>query len=184
VLNALRLIARGIDGLNEAIGRSVAWLSLLMVLVTFLVVVLRYGFHAGSIALQESVMYMYAFLFMLSAAYALKHDGHVRVDIIYNKLSTRAQAWVDLFGSLFFLLPTFLFIGFASFGYVSASWRLREGSPETGGLPYIYVLKSAILLLAALMVLQGLSQAIKALLVIAGRDTGALRHTREAQDQV
>ena len=120
--------ARTLDGLNEWIGRAVSWLSLLMVLVTFAVVVLRYAFDTGWIAMQESVTYMHAVLFLAGAAYTLKHQGHVRVDVFYRRFSPRGRAWVDLFGGLLLLLPVCLFIFYMSWDYVVQSWALQEGS--------------------------------------------------------
>ncbi|WP_296898622.1 TRAP transporter small permease subunit [Thiohalocapsa sp.] len=98
-------LAAGLDLVNTWVGRVVAWLALAMVLVTFLVVVLRYGFDAGSIALQESVTYMHAMLFMLGAAYTLQLNGHVRVDIFYQRFGPRGRAWVDLLCRLFRRVP-------------------------------------------------------------------------------
>jgi TRAP-type mannitol/chloroaromatic compound transport system permease small subunit len=179
----LKRIASLIDLLNEGVGRFVALTTIFMVVITFLVVVLRYGFSIGSIALQESVMYLYAYLFMAGAAYGLKHDGHVRVDVLYNRMSTRGRAIVDLAGSLLMLLPTFAFILYSSWTYVLTSWARREGSPETGGIPFVYGLKTAILILGVLMLLQGVAQAVKALLVITGHG-GELPHTREGQKDI
>lgn len=182
MLPALKRVAGLIDALNEGIGRFIAWFTLLMVVVTFAVVVLRYGFSMGWIAMQESVMYLHGYLFMLGAAYALKHDGHVRVDVFYNHMSPRARGWVDLLGSLLFLAPTCLYIAYSSWDYVMVSWARNEASPETGGIPFVYVLKSAILGLAFLLLLQGASQAIKALAEILGQ--GELPHTREGQEEL
>ena len=162
----LNSIAASIDGLNEFLGRAVSWLSLLMVVVTFVIVVLRYAFDLGWIWLQESVVYMHAALFLVGAAYTLKHEGHVRVDIFYRKLGERARAWVDLGGVLLLLLPVCLFIFSVSWEYVMQSWALHEGSREAGGLDGVYLLKSLILLMAGLLVLQGVSQAIRSLILL------------------
>ncbi len=143
------------EQITETSGRWVSWLSLLMVLVTFLIVVLRYGFNLGWISMQESVVYMHALLFMLASAYTLKLDGHVRVDIVYQKLSPRGRAWVDLLGTLFLLLPMSLFILWLSWDYVGNSWGLLESSREAGGLPLVFALKTAIPVMALLLILQG-----------------------------
>ena len=150
-----------LDKLNDWIGRAVAWLTLAMVLVTVVVVVARYGFRWGSIALQESVTYMHATVFMLGAAYALKHDVHVRVDIFYRKMAPRTQAWVDLLGTLFLLLPTCVYIFWVSLDYVTAAWAVKEGSREAGGLPLVYVLKSLMPVAAVLLGLEGLLLAVR-----------------------
>lgn len=147
-----------IDRSNEFLGRAVAWLALLMVLLVAVIVVLRYGFQVGSIALQELVMYLNALLFSLGAAYTLKHQGHVRVDVFYARLSDRGRRLVDLTGYALLLFPTMLFILLSSWDYVSLSWRIREGSAESSGLQAIYLLKTNILLLAGLLLLQGLAE--------------------------
>lgn len=154
-------IAEGVDWGIRWIGQAAAWLSLLMVLVTFLVVVLRYAFDQGSIALQESVTYMHATLFMLAIAYTLGRDGHVRVDILYQRMSRRARAWVDLLGTLLLLMPVCLLILWLGWDYVVRAWQLQEGSREAGGLSGVYLLKSLILIMPTLLLLQGLSWAIR-----------------------
>ena len=156
-------LAAGIDALSEAIGRAAAWLSLLLVVVMITIVVLRYGLQMGSVALQESVMYINGALFVFGAGYTLKAQRHVRVDIFYSRLSVRGKAMVDCAGALLFLLPAVGFIFFISWDYVALAWRIREGSPETSGLPLVYLLKSLILVLAALLALQGIAELIKSL---------------------
>ena len=159
-------LSQRIERLSEWSGRLVAWLTFAMVLVTFLVVVLRYAFDLGSIALQESITYMHAVVFMLGAAYTLRHEGHVRVDIFYRRFGARGRVWVDLLGTLFLLIPVTLFIVWVSWGYVADSWALREGSREAGGLPGVFLLKSVIPLMALLLLLQGIAMGLKALAVI------------------
>jgi TRAP-type mannitol/chloroaromatic compound transport system permease small subunit len=159
---AIDKICDNIDALNERVGQFTAWLVLTMVLITFLVVVLRYGFNFGRIALQESTTYLHAFIFMLAGSYTLKHNEHVRVDIFYQDMSTSNKAKVDLFGTLFLLLPFAGFILWVSFDYVLNSWKLLEESREAGGLPFVYILKTLIPLMAVLLFLQGLSLAGRA----------------------
>ena len=170
-----RLSAR-LDGFAEWTGRAISWLTLLMVLDTFAVVVLRYVFSLGWIAMQESVTYLHAFVFMLGAAYTLRHDAHVRVDIVYRGLGPRARATLDLIGTFIFLLPVCGFILWASWGYVATSWSLQEGSPEAGGLPLVYILKTAMPAMAVLVMIQGLSQALHCVLVLAGVEGGESPH--------
>jgi TRAP-type mannitol/chloroaromatic compound transport system permease small subunit len=165
-------IAAGIDALSEAIGRAAAWLSLLLVVVMITIVVLRYGLQMGSVALQESVMYINGALFVFGAGYTLKAQRHVRVDIFYSRLSVRGKAMVDCAGALLFLLPAVGFIFFISWDYVALAWRIREGSPETSGLPLVYLLKSLILVLAALLALQGIAELIKSLRTLNSGATG------------
>ncbi|MEJ2508616.1 MAG: TRAP transporter small permease subunit [Gammaproteobacteria bacterium] len=153
---------------SEWTGRVVSWLTLLMVLVTFAIVVLRYGFNLGWIGMQESVTYLHAMVFMIGAAYTLKHDGHVRVDIFYRDMSERKRAWVDMLGAIFLLLPVCIFIAWTSWDYVAESWRLRESSPDAGGLPWVYILKTNILIMCALFIVQGIAQALHGLATLAG----------------
>lgn len=162
----LSRIYNTIESFIDWTGRTVAWLTLIMVLVTFFVVFMRYVFDSGSIAVQESVSFMHALVFLVGAAYTLKHNEHVRVDILYQKLSDNGKAWVDLLGSLFILMPVLVFIIWSSWGYVNDSWRILESSGETGGLPGIFLLKSFILVMAGLLILQGLAEIIKAVLVL------------------
>lgn len=160
--NANRSVLLKIAGWMEAIavisGKLIAWLTLFMVFTTFAIVVLRYGFEMGWIALQESVVYMHALVFLIGIPFTLKYDGHVRVDIFYSKRSHRYKAWVNLLGSLFLLIPVTVFIAWISWDYVAASWEMSEESGEAGGLPGIYLLKSSILLMTTLLLIQGLSQ--------------------------
>lgn len=151
-----------IDAINERIGRFIAWFILAMVCVTFFVVVMRYGFNFGRIAIQESITYMHAVVFMLAGAYTLKHNEHVRVDIFYQDMSPRNKAKVNFVGTLFLLLPFAFFIVWISFSYVINSWKLLEGSREAGGLPLVYLLKTLIPLMAVLLILQAISLAGRA----------------------
>ena len=161
--------AKQLGWINEWTGRVVAWLTLVMVIMTFLVVVLRYGFDLGSIAMQESIIYLHALNFMLGAAYTLKHDAHVRVDIFYQKLGLRGQAWVDLLGTMFLLLPVCGFIFWASWGYVADAWAVHEASGEAGGLPFVYLLKSILLLMPTLLILQGVVLMMTSVLTLQGK---------------
>jgi len=150
-----------IDGLNIRITQAIRWLALVMVLVTVAVVVLRYVFAIGAIPLQESVIYMHGLLFMLGIPYGVLQNTHVRVDIIYSRLNPRQQDWINLGGHLLFLLPVAAFIFVTSLPYVAASWRVLEGSSEVGGLPAIFILKTLIPVMAALLFLQALSEIAK-----------------------
>ncbi len=164
-------LAAGLEALIAWSGRLLAWLSLWMVLVTFLVVVLRYAFDLGWIAMQESVTYMHASLFMLAAAYTLQQGGHVRVDILYQRLSPRGRAWVDLLGTLLLLIPVCIYLVWSGWDYVAGSWSVREGSREAGGIPAVYLLKSLILALPVLLLLQGLAWTLRNGLFLAGVDS-------------
>ena len=158
----MKTLCDKIDALNERIGKLIAWFILAMVLVTFLVVIMRYGFNFGRIAIQESITYFHSLVFMLAGAYTLKHNEHVRVDIFYQDMSNRNKAKVDFFGTLFLLLPFAGFVIWISLDYVSNSWKLLEGSREAGGLPLVYLLKTLIPLMAILLFLQAISLAGRA----------------------
>lgn len=153
-------------------GRAVSWCVLGMVLLTFLVVVLRYVFDSGWIALQESVSYLHSLVFLLGAAYTLKHDAHVRVDIFYSRFSEHTKAWVELLGHLFILIPVMLFIAWISWPYISDAWSVKESSRDAGGLPGVYLLKSLILLMAVLLIIQALVLVVRAGLKLGGRAQG------------
>ncbi len=144
------IVARVIGG----IGKGVSWFTVLMVLLTFLIVVLRYFFKLGWIGLQESVTYLHAAVFMLGAAWTLAQDGHVRVDIFYRRHSERYRALIDAAGTLIFVIPFCLYLLWVSWDYVAASWSLREASREAGGLPLVYLLKTLIPLLALSLLAQ------------------------------
>ena len=140
--------------LVSAAGKSAAWLILVMTLLTFLIVLLRYGFNQGWIWMQESVTYLHAAVFMVAAAWTLQTDDHVRVDIFYRVQSRRYRLWVNLLGTTLFLVPFCLFLLYYGWDYVSSSWAVRESSPEPGGLPLVWLLKSLVLVLPALLLLQ------------------------------
>ena len=137
-------------------GKAVAWLTVVMVLLTFTIVVLRYGFNLGWIWLQESLTYLHVAVFSVVAAWTLQQDGHVRVDIFYASMTKRNRARVDLLGSLIFLIPFCVFVLVISWPYVSNSWKLLESSREAGGLPLVFLLKSLILVMPALLLGQAI----------------------------
>jgi len=146
-----------LESISRVTGHFISWFTIVMVVITFTVVTLRYGFNIGSIALQESIGYFHAFIFMIGAAYTLKNDEHVRIDIFYRNMPARKQAWVDLLGSVFLLIPMCLFIFIESFEYVMNSWAIQESSPEAGGLPLLYLLKTAILIMPVLVINQAIA---------------------------
>lgn len=157
-----------IDRFSEATGKLVSWLTLVMVVVTFVIVVMRYVFDAGFIWLQESVIWLHAAVFMLGAAYTLKHDEHVRVDVFYRGASLRRKAWIDLLGVLFFLLPLCVFLLLKSYDFAAVSWAINESSREPGGLPYplIPLAKSILVAMPLVVGLQGVSMLLKSLATI------------------
>ena len=168
-------LAAAIDNVAERLGRAAAWLSFVLVLVVGVIVMLRYGFQLGSIALQESVMYINGTLFVLGAGYTLKAQGHVRVDVFYSRFSPRGRALVDSLGALLFLLPAAFFIAWISWDYVAVAWRIREGSPEASGLPFVYLLKTLIIVLPVLLAVQGVSELLKSLRALLASKESALQ---------
>ncbi|MEH6548493.1 MAG: TRAP transporter small permease subunit [Pseudomonadales bacterium] len=146
-----------IDRLTTLIGNVAAWLSILMAVITAAVVVMRYAFGEGSIALQESIFYLHSAIFMLGAAYALHCGAHVRVDVFYQRFSPCTQAWVNAIGGVIFLLPLCGFITLVSWEFVVNAWHIKEVSPDAGGLPFVFLLKTLIPILGVTLALQGLA---------------------------
>jgi TRAP-type mannitol/chloroaromatic compound transport system permease small subunit len=158
-----------IDRLNELVGRATSWLVLGLVLTTFAVAVLRYAFGLGWIWLQESYVWMHGIVFMVAAGYTLLHDGHVRVDIFYRPASDRTKAWINLIGLAGFLLPTLAAVWWVAWPYVLHSWLRLEKSREAGGIPAIYLLKTALLAFCVLLALQGIALAIRSVFILMNR---------------
>lgn len=163
---APNFLIRWLDAIAEMTGNATAWLTAIMVAITCIVVGLRHLFDIGSIALQESVTYMHAVVFMMGAAYTLKRGGHVRVDIMYRRFSPRKRAWVDALGSLLFTLPLMIFIGWGSWEFVRESWRVSEGSTDSGGIGGVYLLKSVLPLMAVSVSLQAIAELLRSLLIL------------------
>ena len=159
-----------IDRLVDAVGRAVAWLNLGMVAMTCLVVVLRYAFDTGAIVLQESVVYMHGAAFLCGLAYALQHDAHVRVDLLYSRMASHQKAAVNLAGHLLLLMPLCVTVLIVSWPYAVDSWAVLEGSPEVAGIRAVFLLKTLIPASAALLLLQTAALAV--------REASALRDAR------
>ena len=157
---SLQTFVSSLQTFTQFIGRMCRWFSLAMVIVTCSVVILRYLFDYSSIAMQEVVMYLHASLFMFGAAYTWQQNGHVRVDVLYHKWPASIQQRIDLLGTLFLLLPTCLFLMYISWDYVMLAWQYGEKSHEAGGLPFVYLLKTLIVILPALLIIQALSDVI------------------------
>ncbi|SHF30144.1 TRAP-type mannitol/chloroaromatic compound transport system, small permease component [Microbulbifer donghaiensis] len=156
-------LARALDRLASGAGRLLSWFTLAMVLLQSAVVLLRYGFDGGSVALQDAVIYLHGAAFMLGLAYALYTDSHVRVDVFYRRMSDRGRAWVNAVGTLVFLLPMCTFILLGSWQFAANSWAVFESSASAGGLPGVFLLKSLIPLAALTLALAGLAQFGRAL---------------------
>jgi len=164
----LEAIAGRIDRLTKAVGRTVMWCALAMVVVQVAVVLMRYVLGAGSIWLSETILYAHATLFMGAAAWTLQQGAHVRVDIFYGDASPRTKAMVDLLGAVVLLLPFVAVLAAVSLPYVARSWAIFERSREASGLPFVFMLKTLIPAFALLLGLQGIAQAIRAWLVLSG----------------
>ena len=169
-MTVLRSIVQYIDAFTDHSGRVLAWLALAMALLTTAIVILRYGFNTGSIFAQELVTYMHATLFMLGAAYALKHGAHVRVDNFYRNFSPRSKAWVNALGGVIFLMPLCVFIVGVSWNFVSESLAMRETSSELGGIAAVYLLKALIPAMGINLLLQGLAETLRNALALVERD--------------
>ena len=163
---------RSVDALSERVGRVASWLVLLMVVVGAGNAVARYlgrfvGANLSSNAYLEAQWYLFSLVFLLGGADALRRDAHVRVDVLYAKLSPRGRAWVELVGSVLLLLPFCLFCLWVSWPSVHASWVVLEGSPDPGGLPR-YPIKSMILVAFTLLLLQGIAGLVRVVRVLRG----------------
>lgn len=167
-MNTIKTLSRWIDGLNEWIGRGVAWVTLSLVIVVFIDVVMRYLFNTSFVFTQELEWHLFGFIFLIGAGYTLLHDGHVRVDIIYQRLGFKARAWVNLVGVLLFLLPGCIMVITTSWKFTLNSFSILEGSPDPGGIPFRFIIKGCIPLGFTFLLLQGLSLGIHSVLQILG----------------
>ena len=157
----LTKIADQLDRVLDRLGQSISWLNLLMAIIVLVIVVLRYWLSIGSVALQESITYLHAALFMLGISYTLQHNGHVRVDIFYRNFSARRRALVDLAGLIMFLIPTCVLIIVSSWDYVSASWATGERSEERSGIAFVYGLKTLMIIMPSLLIVQGIAGGLR-----------------------
>ena len=171
-----------IETFTEAFGKIISWLNLFLMLSVFAVVMLRYVLNMGSIALQELAVYIHSIIFLSACAYTLRHNGHVRVDIFYRRFTVRTRGIVDSLGTVFFLLPVCLFIGFISWDYIDRAWAIKETSHDPGGLPAVYLLKSLILVLVSTLTLQGIAELLKGIIAITSPQVSHSIHetTKEA----
>ena len=172
-MEALKAFVRGIDAVNEWVGRTVAWLTLGCVITCFAVVVLRYLFDLGFPWLQELYVWQHAAVFMAGAGYTMLHGGHVNVDVLYGRLNPRGKAWVDILGTLVFLFPWLAVVAITSAPFVISSWSIREPSSTADGMPAVYLLKSLLWVFCALLFLQGLALIVRRGLFLAGREDPA-----------
>lgn len=169
-MSSIALFVKGVETLNGWVGRAVAWLSLGTVLVCFATVYLRYALNTNFTWLQEAYVWQHAAAIVLGGAYTMMTGGFVRVDIFYAKMTPRGRAWVDLFGTLFFLFPFMAVVGWAFGRHFWSAAVSGEGSPNPGGLPAWWLLKGTLVIFVALTVLQGLALIGRSLLVLRGRE--------------
>ncbi|WP_235045540.1 TRAP transporter small permease subunit [Methylophaga lonarensis] len=164
----LEFLKHRIDALTEFSGKTVSWLVLALVLLIVYDVTMRYWFQSGSVALQELEWHLFALLFLLGMAYTHKHDGHVRVDIVFRSrlLNDRQRAWINVLGTVLFLMPFCLMVLFTSWPFVYNSWLFSETSPDPGGLPHRFLIKSALLVGFGLLLLQGIAEFIRNLQIV------------------
>ena len=163
-----RNLSQLIDSANAFLGKTIAYCTMAMAIIMFAIVVLRYGFNMGWVAMQESVTYLHAAVFLLGSAFTYQQQGHVRVDVFYRRLSPKKQNIVDLIGCVLFMLPFSLYITVICWDYVMESWQLLESSREPGGLPFIYILKSFLLIFSISMTLQADSEILKHIIKLSG----------------
>jgi TRAP-type mannitol/chloroaromatic compound transport system permease small subunit len=168
-VNALRNFVTGVDAINDWVGRTVAWLTLGCVLTCFAVVVLRYAFNMGFPWLQELYVWQHAAVFMAGAGYTMLHRGHVNVDVLYGRVSSRGRAWIDILGTLAFLFPWLAVVAVTSAPFVLSSWSIREPSSTASGMPAVYLLKSLLWVFCALLFVQGLALIVRRGLFLAGQ---------------
>ncbi len=173
VLRLLNQLSVRLEQFSECTGMLVSWLVLVMVLLVSYDVTMRYFFQSGSVALQEMEWHLFSLIFLIGAAYTLKHDDHVRLDLFYKSkfMDNRRRAWIDLFGSIFLLIPFCILIILSAWPFVYQSYIHLEGSPDPGGLPYRWILKASIPLGFTFLLLQGVSEIVKNLNTVLGKDT-------------
>lgn len=165
----MQKLVSAIDLLTDWLGIALCWLCLTMLLLTGLVVGMRYLVHSGNIIfIQESVSYLHATIFLLASGWTLKRNGHVRVDVFYCRFSAQKKAWVDSLGILIFLLPVCVFLFYTSLDFVALSWSMKETSGDAGGIPFVYLLKSLIPLMCVVLGLQGIAELIRNSLFLCG----------------
>jgi TRAP-type mannitol/chloroaromatic compound transport system permease small subunit len=170
-MQALAYAIIAISRLNGLLGRIFSLFSLAIVLICFTVVVMRYGFRTGSVPLQDLYVWLNGAMFMGIAGYTLLRNGHVRVDIFYREARVRTKAIVDMVGTVIFVAPFVAVLTIWSWPYVQRSWRIRESSPNFGGMEGLYILKSFLLVFAAVVALQALAMFLRGVLVLAERET-------------
>ena len=165
-----RKLCNSIDSINEWVGRVVAWATAVVVVVVFVDVVMRYAFNTSYVFTQEMEWHLFGFIFLMGAGDTLLKDGHVRVDIFYQRFGHRGRAWINLLGVIFFLIPGCTMIIVTSLKFVASSFAVLEGSPDPGGVPYRFILKSCIPAGLGLVLIQGFALGIRSFFHLIGKD--------------
>ena len=162
-----------IDRFTEWSGKCISWLVILLVLLVGYDVAMRYLFQSGSVGIQELEWHLFSIIFLIGAAYTLKHDEHVRLDILYRSkfLNDRHRAWIDAFGAFFILLPFCLLIVISAWPCISQAYVYNEASPDPGGLPARWLIKSMIPLGFTLLILQGIAESIKKIVIALDKES-------------
>ena len=176
-MNAVKWLSRFIDNINEWVGRGTAWITLGLVLVVFIDVVMRYLFNISFVFTQELEWHLFGFIFLIGAGYTLLHDGHVRVDIIYQQLGLKGRAWVNFCGVLLFLIPGCIMVITTSWQFAANSFAMLEGSPDPGGIPYRFIIKGCIPVGFTLLLLQGISLGLHSFLQVLGIEKSEEGHS-------
>lgn len=165
----MKAVIELLDHINKLTGQLVRWLVLFMMCAQFVIVLLRYVFGVSNIAMNESVLYMHAALFMLGAGYTLMTDDHVRVDIFYSKMTARGKAGIDVFGHLVLLIPAIMMLLYWSWPTVRNAWSIYEGAISVGGIPASFLLKTLIPAFCVLLLVQSISCLLRSLLTLNSR---------------
>lgn len=166
----LAMLVRLLDGINEYIGRTVSWLTVLMVLTVTVIVIMRYIFSIGFIWMQESYVWAHATVFMLGAGYTLLHEGHVRIDVFYRTASKTYKNIVNIIGCVVFVLPICWLVFERSVNYILRSYGVMESSAEAGGMPFLFLLKGLIWAFSLLLGMQAVSLTLRSILSLAGHE--------------
>jgi TRAP-type mannitol/chloroaromatic compound transport system permease small subunit len=173
VTEFFRKLCSFIDSINTWVGRVVTWATAVVVVVVFVDVVMRYLFNSSYVFTQELEWHLFAFIFLMGAGATLLKDGHVRVDIFYQRLSHRGRAWINLVGVIFFLIPGCLMIVITSLKFTVSSFAILEGSPDPGGIPFRFIIKSCIPAGISLVLIQGIALGIRSFYIVMGKDLDA-----------
>ncbi|HBV21030.1 MAG TPA: C4-dicarboxylate ABC transporter permease [Nitrosomonas sp.] len=183
-MEVLRKFEYAVDRLSGAFGWLAGWLCILMIAIVFIDVIARYLFESGSIAMQEMEWHLFAAVFLLGAAYTMREDANVRVDVFYEKMSTRKKAVIDIFGTVFFVIPMCTLILYSSFDFVTYSYQVQEVSNDPGGLPYRFVFKALLPLGYFLVLIQSCAVISRNIRLLAGDKTIPVKNTAPHQEKL